>query len=427
MSKNTKNKEIAFKVRKILEKQHRLMEDSLPMIASENLTSHLVREALASDFSHRYAEGKPGKRLYQGCKYIDEVENLAIELAKKLFEADFVNVQPTSGVIANLACYYAFLKQGDKLLSLSIPHGGHISHTRVSAAGVMNLKVLSFPFDEREMNIDVDKTKKIILKEEPRMLLFGASVFLFPHPVKELSEYAEQIKAVVAYDASHVLGLIAGKQFQQPLREGAMVMPSSRHKTFPGPQGGVIFTNSEEAAERIDNAVFPGLVSNHHLHHVAAFAIALAEMLEFGKAYARQIVKNAKALAEELYTLGFNVLCEHKGFTQSHQILVDVCKFGGGSKVAELLEKNNIIVNKNLMPYDSLENVKNPSGIRLGVQELTRLGMEENDMKEVARFIKLAAEGKNIKNDVADFRKEFKTLKYTFNEREEAYKYFRVF
>jgi len=423
MAEEKSNRELAYSVREITQRHHAWLNECLPMIASENVTSHLVREVLASDLSHRYAEGLPGKRFYQGCKYIDELEDLAINLAKKLFGAKFVNVQPTSGVIANLATYHAFLKPRDKLLSLAVLAGGHISHSRISAAGVMDLNVSTFPFDANEMNIDVDKAKKLILQEKPKMLLFGASVLLFPHPVNELREAAKSVGALIAYDAAHVLGLIAGKEFQQPLKEGADVMPSSRHKTFPGPQGGIIFSMNEGHAKKIDKAVFPGLVSNHHIHHLAGLAIALAEMLEFGEAYARQIVKNARALGEALYALDFDVLCEHKGFTSSHQLVVDVKKFGGGTPVAERLEQENIIINKNLMPYDDINTAQNPGGIRIGVQELTRLGMREGEMKQVAEFINKAVKNKNIKKEVAEFRREFTTVKYCFNEKEEAYKY----
>jgi len=413
------------RIREAVKRHHLWMRRCLPMIASENLTSHAVREMMATDLSHRYAEGKPGERFYQGCAYIDDVERLATELAKKLFRARYVNVQPTSGVIANLATYSALARCGDTMMALQVPHGGHISHSRISAAGIMGLKVSNFAFDAREMNIDVQASEKLIKEVRPRFLYFGGSVFLFPHPVRELREAADEVGAWIGYDAAHVLGLIAGGEFQDPLREGADVMASSRHKTFPGPQGGVIFTNDEGLSKRIDAAVFPGLVSNHHLHHVAGFAVALAEMLEFGRGYARQIVSNARALAEALYERGFDVLCEHKGFTASHQVLVNVVEQGKGTRVASRLEENNIIVNKNLLPGDRLSTSVDPSGIRLGVQELTRLGMREKEMDEIAEFIKKAViDDRDIGEEVAEFRKGFSKLHYCFEKASEAYRYF---
>jgi glycine hydroxymethyltransferase len=418
--------EYALKVREAIKRHHRWMSRCLPMIASENVTSALVREVTASDFGHRYAEGKPGKRLYQGCKYIDEVENIAVELGKKLFDAPYVNVLPTSGVVSNLAVYSAFSKPGDTLMALKVTHGGHISHAELSAAGVRGLKVKTFPFDQEKMNIDVDKSIDKIREVKPRIILFGASVFLFPHPVKELREAADEVGATVLYDAAHVLGLIAGGEFQQPLREGADVISSSRHKTFPGPQGGIILAK-EEYAKVLDRAVFPGLVSNHHLHHLAGLAVALAEMLEFGQSYASQIVRNSRALAQSLHERGFNVLCEDQGFTRSHHVLVDVSGQGGGTHAAETLEKANIIINKNLLPWDSISNAANPSGIRLGTQELTRIGMREGEMEEIADFFKrLLIDGETVekvKSDVVEMRENFTEVKYAFDS-QNPYKYY---
>jgi len=294
---------------------------------------------------------------------------------------------PISGAVANLVAYKALAKYGDRISGLSIPAGGHISHTRVSAAGFMGLQEVSYPFDNREMNIDVDATRKMILSEKPRIMIFGGSLFLFPHPLKELREAADEVGASIMFDAAHVLGLIAGGRFQDPMREGADVMTASTHKTFPGPQGGVILCRNMYQ-KKVDNAAFPGLMSNHHLHHVAGYAIALTEMREYGEAYASQTIKNAKALAGSMSGLGFSVLCEHKGYTESHQVVADVSGLGGGTKVAEAFEKANIIINKNLLPWDSLDRTSNPSGIRIGTQEMTRMGMKEGEMEEIALLMK---------------------------------------
>jgi glycine hydroxymethyltransferase len=327
---------------------HKWFSESLPLIASENITSPAVRQLLASDFGHRYAEGKVGHRLYQGVKYIDEVEQYAIDLALKLFKAEHVNVQPISGVNANIAAFFALSNVNDGLMALDTAHGGHISHGRKSVAGIRNFRIVKHPFDYEEMNIDSDAMVTAIYKERPKIVLFGASVFLFPHPVKEACDAARDVGAAIVYDSAHVLGLIAGEQFQDPLREGVDVMTGSTHKTFPGPQGGIIFS-TRALADAIDEAVFPGTVSNHHLHHVAGLAVTLVEMLEFGKTYAQQTVKNAKTLGAALYNTGFNVLCPEKEFTESHQIVLDV---GRASAKAVALEEANIITNKNLLPWD---------------------------------------------------------------------------
>jgi len=417
------------KIRLLSKKQHRWRRSCINLIASENIVSPAVREVLTSDFQHRYAEGKPYKRYYQGTRYIDEIETMATDLVKRLFKAQHANVQPISGCLANLAIYYAFTKVGDTLMVLPIPEGGHISHMAFGGAGVRGLKVTYLPFDAVEMNIDLDATAKKIRAIKPNLIILGGSIILFPPPVKEIRVLADGCGAYLAYDAAHVLGLIAGGQFQDPLREGVHVISSSTHKTFPGPQGGIILCG-KEFAKRVDQAILPGLQSNHHLHHVAGLAIALLEMLQFGKEYASQIIKNAKALAESLNNYGFKVLGEHKGFTESHQVLIDVKAQGGGDPVARLLEQANIICNKNLLPGDSLRNTKNPTGVRLGTAELTRLGLKESEMQQVATFFKqIALDGKNPKQvteEVKAFMRNFSTVHYSFTKGE-AYRYMEFY
>ncbi|MTK64492.1 MAG: serine hydroxymethyltransferase [Methanobacterium sp.] len=416
------NEEYALKIKEITKEHHNWMENSINLIASENITSTSVREALASDLSHRYAEGLSGCRLYEGCKYIDEIEDIAVDLSKKIFKAEHANVQPISGVTANMASFFALAKHGDPMMALEVPVGGHISHASVSAAGIRGLKVSPHPFDETKMNIDPDAMKKDILAKKPKIVLLGGSLFLFPHPVEEAREAADEVGAKVMYDGAHVLGLIAGGYFQDPLKEGADLLVGSTHKTFPGPQGGIILCK-EDIAHKIDDAVFPGVVSNHHLHHLAALGIATAEMLEFGSAYAKQIIKNAKALAQELYELGFNVLCEDQGFTESHQLAMDVSNIGRAAKLAKDLEANNVILNKNLFPWDDVNRSDDPSGIRIGTQEITRRGLKEAEMAEIAQFIKkVTVDGKNVKEDVTEFINQYTTVKYAFKD-DEAYKY----
>lgn len=412
----------------LIDEQERWRGNCINMIASENVSSRAVQRAVASDFGHRYAEGLLGgevdgvhifERFYQGTKIFDRVEHLAMKLSKELFHAEHANVVPISGAVANLVTYKALAKYGDKITGLSIPSGGHISHTKVSAAGFLGLQEVAYPFDYEEMNIDVDAAKKMLLTEKPKIMIFGGSLFLFPHQIREFREIADQINASIMYDAAHVLGLIAGGKFQDPMTEGADVMTASTHKTFPGPQGGVILCKNKHK-KRIDNAAFPGLMSNHHLHHVAGYAIALAEMKEYGSSYAGQTIKNAKELASSLHELGFNVLCEHKGYTESHQVVADVSKIGGGTKIAEAYEKANIIINKNLLPWDSLDKTANPSGIRIGTQEMTKMGMKETDMKEIASLMKkIAIDGINpekIRKDVIELRKNYQKVQYCFDQ-----------
>ena len=399
-----------------VEQHQELYKNALPLIASENVTSEKVRILLASDLSHRYAEGEVGARFYQGCKYIDAIEGSAIRWTRELFRAEHVNVKPVSGVNANIATLFALTSPGDRMMALSVPDGGHISHSAYSVPGLRGLKLERIPFDPKEMNIDIDQMERAIRETKPKLILLGASLFLFPHPIQEMLVAADEVDATLVYDASHVLGLIAGNKFQDPLGEGADVVTSSTHKTFPGPQGALILCK-EALSDRIDKAVFPGAVSNHHLHHIAGLAVTLQEMIHFGEAYAAQIQSNAKALAQALYEAGFSVLCEHKGFTESHQIAIDVRDLGGGDRVAKRLEEAYIITNKNMLPFDNEPD--KPSGIRLGVQELTRTGMKESEMIEIASLIRrLLIEEEpviKVKNDVKALKNNFLNVHYSFD------------
>ncbi|MHA1839088.1 MAG: serine hydroxymethyltransferase, partial [Candidatus Ranarchaeia archaeon] len=305
-----------------IKKHHSWMRASINLIASANVVSAGVREAIVTDFAHRYAEGWPGERVYAGCTYIDQVEVLCSTLAKRLFKAEFADVRPTSGVTANLVVYSAFTSPNDRMLALSIPNGGHISmaraHTWGTAGKVHGLKVSYFPFDQEKLTIDPDLTRTHLKKLEQqgkpiKLFMIGASVFLFPAPVKELVELAKEYNAHVNYDASHVAGLIAGKQFQDPIRDGVDSMTFSTHKTFFGPQHGMILAKKEHG-NIIKKGTFPALTSNHHLHNVAGLAVSICEMEKFGQKYATQVVKNAKALGEALHQNGFNVLGEDRGF-----------------------------------------------------------------------------------------------------------------
>jgi len=373
--------------------------------------------------------------------YIDQVERLCIELAKELFQAEFADVRPVSGVCANLVVYTAFTNPGDPILALAIPNGGHISSGRKdfngTAGSVHGLDVEYFAFDRNEMNIDVDKTKQKIEKlvkqdnKTPKLAMFGGSLFLFPHPIRELADTFHDIGAKIAYDAAHVAGLIAGKRFQDPLREGADVVCLSTHKTLFGPQGGTVLS-FDKFAEQIKKATFPSNTSNHHLHTVAGKAIAFAEMMEFGKQYAEQIVTNAKALAQALHEAGLSGLGESKGFTESHQIAVDVTKYGLGGDLERALEQANIIVNRQLLPGDiqAGRHYMNPGGIRIGTSEITRIGMKKNDMTEVARLIKKVVIEKQdpakVRLEVAEFRKNFQKVQYCFTSAKNAYEYIKI-
>jgi len=270
------------------------------------------------------------------------------------------------------------------------------------APSFLNLRVVGFPFSTEKMNIDEDKASDLIVRTKPKVIIFGASRILFPHPVQRLTRLAEDIGACVWFDASHVMGLIAGGQFQSPLQEGASALFGSTHKSFFGPQGGIILADKEHG-EIIKQRIFPAYVDNAHWNRIAALTLALAEMREFGKAYAEQTVKNAQALAKTLAESNFPVVGSNFGFTKSHQIFLDYGGYKKGREVAEKLEKANIIVD---------------CGVRLGVCELTRRGMEEKEMQKVAelmeRTVNAGEEPKEVKHEVAKFVGEFPKIQYCF-------------
>jgi glycine hydroxymethyltransferase len=398
----------------------RLYGMGLPMIASENILSPLVRKATNSDLHGRYAEGLPGKRYYQGCDDFDDIESLGLTLARKVYNCNFANIQSTSGTVSNIAALKALAMPGDKMTAVSTADGGHISHARMGAVGLRGLDLHTYPWDEERMEPDVDAACAMIRDLQPQLALVGQSVFLFPTPLQEMADAAHEVGAKVMYDGAHVLGLIAGGQFQDPLREGADVMTGSSHKTFPGPQGGFLLSDSDDEKfhRRLNSAIFPGTNSSYHLHHVAGKVVALAEFAEFGADYARDIVRNAQAFGAAMAAEGFDVLAEGRGYTASHQILTRHGEqdSGAGAKAAQLLEDAGIITNMNMLPGDT--KAMTPSGLRLGVQELTRVGMGVDQMQDVARLyarVLLHSEDTTaVKADVRELKGQYQTVHYCF-------------
>jgi glycine hydroxymethyltransferase len=405
-------------IEELVRKQNDWRSGTLNLIASENLLSSRARAVMGSDFVHRYAEGHPGERYYQGTEIIDEIESLLKKQLKSLFHCRQVDVRPISGTVANDAVFSRYICPGDVVMVNSTPGGGHISHHRAGSVGKYTHNIVDFPLTPDGYHIDVDRTAALIKALAPKVLVVGKSLFLFPEPVKELSELARQRGAVLLYDAAHVLGLIAGGCFQDPLGEGALLMTASVHKTFPGSQRGIILSNAGEAEWRkIDKGAFPGSSSNHHLDTLVPLAITVYEMMDFAPAYARQTIANAKELGLRLAELGFKVQGEKFGFTESHQLAVNVREFGGGDEAARHLKDNAIILNMNLLPNEPLENATSPAGIRLGVQEMTRVGMKEAEMQLIAGlFKKCLMDGTYVGEEVRELRRAFQKVYFSFDE-----------
>jgi len=422
-------------IRAIVDAQERWRgRETINLIASENAQSRAVRELQDSDFMARYAEGHPNRpgqvlRYYQGTRYIDQIETMAREELLRLTRCRQADVRPISGNNANAAIALAYLRGGDAVIVNSTAAGGHISHNTIGFFGRriqtrgMSLNLDSktpiglhyFPLAEDNYHIDVAKSIDLIDRVRPRLIVLGKSLFLFPEPVKELAAACRERDIAVLYDAAHVFGLIVGGQFQDPWREGATWVTASTHKTFPGPQRGVIVSDldEEDAAKywpAADRGVFPGTSSNHHLHSLPALVVAIREMQAHAAAYAAQTVRNAQALGRALEDEGVPVEARDFGYTRSHQIAVNVSAYGGGVQVAQRLEASDVIVNYNLLPWDT--DARNPSGLRIGVQEMTRFGMREPEMQRLAELMAACIKGREVKAEVNALRAQFLEMQY---------------
>jgi glycine hydroxymethyltransferase len=318
-----------------------------------------------------------------------------------------------------MAVYTALNEPGDIIMSLPQPFGGHSSNRVDGPAGVRGLKIVDIPFDPVELEVDLDLFRKVAPLVRPKLVALGASMTLFPFPLQTISDIVAEWGGHVFFDGAHQLGLIAGGQFQDPLREGAAVVTGSAGKTFSGPQSGIIVWDDQNLTIPITEAIFPVLAATHQVNRVAALAVSAAEMITFGQEYMAQIVRNAQALGAALARRSIPVLGEHKGYTATHQVIADVRKFGGGLEVAQKLAQANIITNKNLIPGDKAEDWDHPSGLRIGTTEVTRLGMREKDMETIADFMtrilveQIAPE--NVLDDVIAFREPYQTVYYCFD------------
>lgn len=390
------------------------------LLAPEAPTSPTVRALLSSEVGIRAAEGHIGalNRWFVGTHYIDEIEALCIELLKQVFKVRYADHRLMGSMLGNLTVYTALTQPGDVIMSIPQPVGGHSSNRLDGPAGVRGLKIVDIPFDPVELEVDLDMFRKMAPLIQPRVVSLGASMTLFPFPVKAMSEVVANWGGHVFFDGAHQLGLIAAGLFQDPIREGAAVLTGSAGKTFSGPQSGVIVWDDPELTGPVTHAIFPVLVATHQVNRVAALAASAAEMLAFGQQYMTQIVRNAQALGAALHKRGIPVLGAHKGFTETQQVIADVGNFGGGLEVAQRLARANLIANKNLIPTDTPANWDRPSGLRMGTIEVTRLGMREAEMEQIADFIarllvdKAAPE--DILEDVIDFRQPYQTLYYCF-------------
>ncbi len=400
----------------IIEEEKR-QEEGIELIASENFVSKAVMEAAGSVFTNKYAEGYPEKRYYGGCRNADTVEKLAIERLKKLFGAKYANVQPHSGSQANMGVYIALLEPGDKILGMGLSSGGHLTHGyKINFSGKI-YHGIEYGLDPETEMLDYDAIRKLALENKPKMIVAGASAYSRIIDFKKFREIADESGAYLMVDMAHIAGLVAAGEHPSPM-EYADVVTSTTHKTLKGPRGGIILTNNEEIAQKVDRVVFPGIQGGPLMHIIAAKAVAFKEALspEF-KIYQKQVVKNARALSEELVKGGLRIV---SGGTDNHLMLVDLRPKGVTGKLAEeKLEEAGITCNKNAIPNDP-EKPFITSGIRLGTPAITARGMKEEEAVKIGQMILKVLENindsekiKEVKNEVLKLTERFPLYKET--------------
>lgn len=375
-----------------LEAELNRQQRNIELIASENIVSEAVMEAMGSYFTNKYAEGYPGKRYYGGCEIVDEMENIAIERLKKVFGAEHANVQPHSGSQANMGVYFAMLNHGDKVLGMDLSQGGHLTHGSPVNISGKYFNFIAYGVDKETEQINYDKVREIAFAEKPRLIVAGASAYPREIDFKKLAAIAKEVGAYFMVDMAHIAGLVAAGLHNNPC-EVADFVTTTTHKTLRGPRGGAILCKAEYAAQ-IDKAVFPGIQGGPLEHVIAAKAVSFKEALspEF-KAYQQQVVKNSKKLAEELLKRGFNLV---SGGTDNHLILVSlISKEMTGKEAETLLDEAFITVNKNSIPFDP-QNFFKTSGIRIGTAAVTTRGMVEEDMVQIAEAIDQVLSHKKI-------------------------------
>lgn len=374
-------------------------KECVNLIPSENIMSPHVRSLLSSEIGHRYTSPD---RFYMGTKLIDEIETLGEEIALNLFKAKTADLRPLSGHVADWIFLANLTRRGDVIMCISPDNGGYPGIWKKGLSHILDLRVIPFPFSKDIMNIEVDEAREAIAKVKPKVLIFGASLFLFPNPVKELTEVAKDVGAHIGFDGSHVLGLIAGGEFQQPLEEGSSALFGSTHKSFFGPQGGILLAD-DEVGSILKEKIYPAFVDNAHWNRIAALTLALAELKEFGSEYAKQIIRNSQTLARSLANNALPISGSTQGYTMSHQVLMDFGGYKHGRRVAEKLARSNIIAD---------------CGVRLGASEVTRRGMKEDEMEKIAQLISEAIVGsrppEKIKKDVKQLAEDFQTVSYCF-------------
>jgi glycine hydroxymethyltransferase len=397
------DKNIAESVKRELKRQR----ENIELIASENFVSKDILKLQGSVLTNKYAEGYPHKRYYGGCMFVDEVEELAIKYAKDIFKCEYVNVQPHSGSSANMAVYKALLNNGDKVMGMNLSHGGHLTHGLAINFSGLEYNIIPYSLNLETETIDYEELEKIAIKEKPKMIIAGASAYSRTIDFKKFREICDKCGAYLFVDMAHIAGLVAAGFHPSPIPY-ADVVTTTTHKTLRGPRGGMILTNNEEIAKKINKIIFPGIQGGPLMHVIAAKAQCFYEALQPSfKSYQEQVVKNAKTLANTLMNKGFKII---SGGTDNHLMLVDVKSVGITGKEAEtVLESINITCNKNTIPNET-ESPMVTSGIRLGTPAMTTRGLKEKDFEKIGDIISIALKNKDNKKILNSLKKSVKSI-----------------
>jgi glycine hydroxymethyltransferase len=402
-------------LRLIDDHERRLDRESIGLNAGTNVMNPRAAALLSRSLGNRPSLGYPGDKYEMGMEHAEEIEVIAEDLVKQLFDAPYGEIRVGSGALANLYCFMATARPGDRIMAFAGEMGGHVTHHAQGAAGLYGLEIHPVPYDGARMTVDLDRLRADARRLSPKLITVAGSLCLYPYPLAEMRQIADEVGAFLLYDAAHMGGIIAGKRFQKPLAEGAHMMTMSTYKAFGGPPAGLVLTGEEELARRLDRIAYPGLTANFDLGKTAALALSVLDLLAHGEAYAGRSIDNANALGAALADCGIAVhRAEGRPFTESHHLALPSAPHGGGQAAAKLLARANILLCGIGLPLPPVAGDLN--GIRIGTQEVTRLGMGDEAMKEIAALIARGLVEKeapeSLKPDVIAFRRDYQTLHY---------------
>ena len=410
-TEKTASDELIRKVNSLAEDNKHIHEKQcFNLNPATNVMNPKAEKLLSSGIGSRPSLGYPGDKYEMGLEAIEEIEVVCAQICSEVFDAKFVEIRVPSGAIANLYGFMAICKPGDKIIVPPASVGGHVTHHDLGCAGLYGLSIIEAPVNKDGYTIDIEALRSIARAEKPKLITIGGSLNLFEHPVAEIREIADEVNAKVMFDAAHQCGIIAGKAWKNPLKEGAHFMTMSTYKSLGGPAGGLIVTNESDIAQRLDTIAFPGMTANFDAAKSAALAITMLDWRDFGEAYAREMIEMASSLADELSKLGVPIFSGKNGFTNSHQFAVEAQAYNGGQAASKLLRQHGFLACGIGLPIESVDGDMN--GLRIGTPELVRWGMVASDSKKLSSLIKKALDDVPIRDEVEEWRGSFNKIHF---------------